>query len=1039
MPSQPPAIMQIGTDRICHGLALVQSEHAQLPDLTAIRDAIADIRIGKIGASEQRSQVMIVTFRKGETGISSRFPSALPLVATGPGTLSSYLAQDAPAFDNHKTAFRTIRLWWRGQPHQLWLHQLESVSRKWLWQVPAIIVHPSTSPSSAHAHSKADSIRTDEGSASASRKPAKPFGSDIAQGLAARLLESDEKSARDPFFDLRDGLNRPPAFGERLRGFAWHLPAVSSGIWELVKAIILIAVILIGVAFLVAIVVSGGGVFIPFLIGFFVWQFLRGFFGGSKEGNNAVAPARSGEYRGPGMFENFLGWLAWKNPFSGVHKQLNRRVKQVEGMIARGQIDDALKLALRLGGPPANDRKQKTVYPRQLPSARARLDFEYGDSPFASPILGEMNDWELRQSYYNLADKLEKEGDFRRAAFILSQLLGEHERAVLLLEKGDLEDEALRLALGSKINPVICVRLLYSAGRKDDALAFAMRANCFEELVEQSRGKDAEFHVDVVKAWTDALIESGQVLRAVQVTDGLANEIGANATLLSLRKSWLMAHCLQNEGNGFSAEPLVRAILMGSLTDAGILESYPERAIASGDDLLDLALDRLREPLLNGDGGDELLSTLAAFKRLSSRKSPEQEAFWSGPAAAVIECLTKGLIRRASDRLQAPDLDALADLLNMAGHRVLARDLTKLTKLQKAGNAPSREWSVPDVMSDAPRAVIGCLMGNGAMLVWRSTEVLQLLDSKGAVRWQERLEHVTSIIPVGQGGKALILRKGAGSQTRISCFDTTTLELRDVGSIALFAYHDMTTELSWLVQVSGRIGALNLSRLTGSNPDFEFLWSCALTDRLQVTGFCQGKSSASWATVDISPDRLGVQEIWTHHSNGELNTFLLEPGADAQTQRTNRPMLWAWQGDAGNWLSCLEPGNGLLLACLWSEYHETKVRDVMAKRAREEGIDQLVPCDFGRSAAVTLGAGQGEGETARKTTVRSIDVSGPQMTLIHDEDIGLTCLARAAVANPDRLEPRSKQNKVVSGRVLLADRHGRLFLVDPRTARVTQF
>lgn len=54
--------------------------------------------------------------------------------------------------------------------------------------------------------------------------------------------------------------------------------------------------------------------------------------------------------KGPGLAESLAGWVRWHTPLgNGLRKQMGERLGLVEKLINRGDIDSALKLALKLG------------------------------------------------------------------------------------------------------------------------------------------------------------------------------------------------------------------------------------------------------------------------------------------------------------------------------------------------------------------------------------------------------------------------------------------------------------------------------------------------------------------------------------------------------------------------------------------------------------------------------------------------------------------------------------------------------------------
>lgn len=177
------------------------------------------------------------------------------------------------------------------------------------------------------------------------------------------------------------------------------------------------------------------------------------------------------------------------------------------------------------------------------------------------PILDGQAFVALQWRYRDLAHKLETDGDFHRAAYIFSQLLGDHARAVEVLEKGEFFIEAARLALDARLEPAIAIAMFYKAGELDTALALAKRTGCFDRLAEHSRDKGGAYHAYVMKAWTDMLVATGQGQRALQVTDPLAADAAADPTLLAERRRWLSTALNDASGCTLDTELIARALL----------------------------------------------------------------------------------------------------------------------------------------------------------------------------------------------------------------------------------------------------------------------------------------------------------------------------------------------------------------------------------------------------------------------------------------------------------------------------------------------
>lgn len=1016
LPPRTPPVTVYPPDTPCHGLAFVRRSGDDLPDLGDLRGRVIGLRRGMIGAGGNAHEILVVLFDSEVKAPGLGHPSALPLVMDGGGVLASHGQPRSEPAARTSGSVRAVDIWWAGQAQRISLDLLDTLPVSVLWTMPDATVHAGLRPTvSARDKDARDPAQADQ----ARLRPAEVAGN---AGLAALASER----GADPFAGMRESLGRKPRPGASLRIAMASLPA--PGDLARYAPYGLLAIFLIGVLAL-------GGAILPFVALFAVGRLIGGLvIGGEGETSGREVPTRP---RGPGMIDNLLGWLAWKNPFGSLQRQVDARARQVKALAAKGMIDDALRLALRLGSN-AGGRKLPHRYPRQLPSARARLDFDLAEAQFAMPVLSEQTGWDLRQTYEELAKRLEGKGDFSRAAFIRSQLLGQHEQAVHLLERGGMLDEAARLALAAKVHPALAIRLLYETGKHDAALALARRSGCFDKLVVQSRGKDARFHVLVLKAWTDALIASGQPLRALQVTDALASEPGADGVLHGLRRNWL-GHAMRSVEAGFAAEPVARALLCGQIGDPGRLADFPGSLPRMGDALLEEALAALRTVMRDGEDGEELLALLGSLYRLSAPKAEEQAAFWNGAGPALIELLTGALLRQASHRLDPRDMDMLGQLLERAGHRVLAHDLGKLRKVYRAGSPIKRDWHVPEPATLASPVLAACVLGNGSILAWRESELLELLDAGGAVVWRQPVSSVSALVPVGNGANALILQAEPSGLTRITRFDCVRRSLHPVGAVALLAHHDVTSELGWLVQIDGNIGALDLAALCASVPRLEFLWSCSLTDRLRAVAFLHDDTAASWITIDVSPDRLGLTELWLLEGSGKLTTSICNVYGQASLADPRPPILWAWSAKSEHaYCQSLTVKDVHLTHSPWSEEAESHARQMLGKRNPPSEFDGFMPCDFGRSAVILAKPG-GDAETELRTTIRVLDEKVPDFTLYHDTATALTLLARLPADPATRLTSGNKGPRWPCGKVLLADRFGRMFLVDPRLARVSLF
>ncbi|MDQ0465009.1 hypothetical protein QO010_002793 [Caulobacter ginsengisoli] len=744
-------------------------------------------------------------------------------------------------------------------------------------------------------------------------------------------------------------------------------------------------------------------------------------------------PGRSANGEGePGVLQNLMGWIRWHSPLGNRLKgRIGERMRQVERLFAAGDIDLALKLAIALGGDAARRSK---VYPNSLPEMRAGLDFRVDGGRFFAPLLDGVGMISLHSRYLAIAERLEKEGDHRRAAYIHSQLLDDHRKAVMVLEAGGLFAEAAKLALDSRMPPVMTIRLLYKAGQTDAALALARRTGCFDELAEDSRGKDARFHILVIEAWTDVLLATGQPLRALQVTDALTSVSGIAAVLTAARARWL-AEALRLDGEGgFQAELAARALLAASWTRADIspqgLEAFPHMPRIEGEGPFPAVLAWLQTVLRSEtpDAGGELVNLLQALTRLGRPDHPEQAAFWRGPAALLVEALVLGGFAMASDRLGRRELLMLKHLLDRARLPVLATELGKLMKFEVQLPPTKGGWRLPPPAAIRPAVRRACLMGNGEMLVWRQSNLLQLLDRHGGLLWQQAVSEVTALVAIGTGPHALVIQRQEDGTSLLTRLATHERRFHTIGRVRLFAHHDVTSEGQWLVQIGGDIGGLDLARLCAPEPAIEFLWSCALTERLRAAAFAHQSDGFAWITLDVSPERAGLLEAWQLRHSGEMTASLCLPPAPG-TRGEPPPQDWFWTPP--NLLRATRRDHLSMPVMPWSDVLERQALVQARERVAAEiaGRDVFQSCDFGRPF-VSAAPPAGPGEPA-STTLEHTHANAPRFTFEHDPEANLVCLARG-------IRPAKESDGSGEARLSLwADEAGGLLVLDLATFNVT--
>ncbi|MCA1196550.1 hypothetical protein K9B35_01075 [Sphingomonas sp. R647] len=742
--------------------------------------------------------------------------------------------------------------------------------------------------------------------------------------------------------------------------------------------------------------------------------------------------ATGGSKNEPGVLENLAGWVRWHTPLGkGLIAAFGNRMQLVEKLMQSGDIDGALKLALKLGNP--DGKSGRKLFPNRLPGMRVSLDFNIGFGGVAMPILGDASFHALRSRYLQLADTLERQGDYRRAAYIRAQLLGDHQNAVLTLERGGLFADGARLALDAKLNPTLYIRLFYKAGEHDTALALARRNGCFDALAEDSRTSHPEFHAYVLKAWTDMLVATGQQLRALQVTDDVASRHDANAALIDARRMWLRDAFEASDEDARASELIVRALLTGPWAGRDFA-AFPQLP-RTGNTAADVALASTQALILHEGKrpGEDAIDFLSAMMRLINREAPEQNAFWAGPAPIVIENFVRASLELAPNGPIQRELGTLTHLLKQASLEVLAADLGKLRKIHAAPPTPTTDWTLPPPSATASPVVHACLLHNGTMLLSRQNDLMQLLDRHGTLLWQANVSEVEALVAVGSGPN-VILVQGMSSQPngvkRLTRFSTHSRRFHPIGTLDLVAYHDVTSEGQWLVQIGGQIGAIDLVKLCADMPVIEFLWSCALTPSVRVVSFFQDAHAPAWITRTLQPGREGLLEKWTLSQGKDLTAQILRPLASGRDQKIVPPSSW-WWGQLYLPLDDLR-SDAKLPFVAWSDRDEREIAKIMAVRCENDPTpDAFQSGDFNRARATIGSAVNGDGNV--RTRLATAGQKPAHMTISHREDSSLICVARGT-----RIAPVARAGDQ-SGVVLLADQSGRVLRIDIAAGVVAAF
>ncbi|MEV0190248.1 bpX6 domain-containing protein [Kitasatospora purpeofusca] len=179
-------------------------------------------------------------------------------------------------------------------------------------------------------------------------------------------------------------------------------------------------------------------------------------------------------------------------------------------------LRDALPLAGRERGETAAGRPWLSLaLPRRF-TGRLRPTPHRGGPVATNAISGPTVHQHLAELYRAAAERLERQGRFDKAAFVLADLLAAPAEAVALLERHGRLTQAAELAEGRELDADLVVRLWWRAGERARAVRTAHRRGAFATAVERLAATDPQAARDLRLAWAEHCRAAGDRLGAVE-------------------------------------------------------------------------------------------------------------------------------------------------------------------------------------------------------------------------------------------------------------------------------------------------------------------------------------------------------------------------------------------------------------------------------------------------------------------------------------------------------------------------------------------
>ncbi|HZB45999.1 MAG TPA: bpX6 domain-containing protein [Pyrinomonadaceae bacterium] len=255
---------------------------------------------------------------------------------------------------------------------------------------------------------------------------------------------------------------------------------------------------------------------------------------GAVRGDEGSGKARGGRANADGRAPSAEGWFSrsWRGMAARVLRTtrlarlVGRRqaayLMKMMDMFERGDIDEALRHAVPLADLPTS---LHTAPAFGVPRPRGLLKIQPWQSP-ASTTIGMGCDvmHYLRQLYRASFERLEAQGRFEAAAFVLAELLRANEEAVAFLERHGRLRLAAELAEARELSADLVVRQWFMAGDVERAIRIARRTQAFAAAVTRLEKTDRKKAEELRLLWAASLVQAGNYAAAVDVIWPLADE-----------------------------------------------------------------------------------------------------------------------------------------------------------------------------------------------------------------------------------------------------------------------------------------------------------------------------------------------------------------------------------------------------------------------------------------------------------------------------------------------------------------------------------
>lgn len=458
-------------------------------------------------------------------------------------------------------------------------------------------------------------------------------------------------------------------------------------------------------------------------------------------------PQRGGGTAASGRRQASVAPLDWL-----YRRRQQKYLDQLTALFASGQVEEALRRALPLGGEPG-ERLATGVPGRR---AELRMQFERSPGGVIDVELGLRR--ELEQRYRSAFTRLEQEGRILDAAFVLADLLHRTDEACLFLERHGEIRLAAELSEARGHDHGETVRLWWKAGDRPRAVAVARRHGAFAPAVQRlERAGDRAEAGRLRQEWMAHLLASGDIVTAYDVGADLTGD-----------EADALRHRLIDIGVDHGGR--LRARMLARQLRAGQGAPHPE-------------LDKLlADPWARQD-------RLLLAKDLAARKTPVDH-----PDAA------RAVARYLLADPEGADKEVVETVVALAKDPALRTDLPALGGLRTVSSSSAEPlWVECDATDRGQVGVVHArLLVDGRVAVATDGAGVRVVKPNGktAAEFDVNAQH---LVPSDNGTRLLALRAVDVNVFSVTVLDLVDRRSRELGDVPATAWADSYDGAQWFV------------------------------------------------------------------------------------------------------------------------------------------------------------------------------------------------------------------------------------------------